>query len=143
MPPLNYERVHLLKQEHPNLEIIINGGLTTLEECAEQLKYVDGVMVGREAYHNPWLLTDVDAMIYGETPETQDRLDIMAKILVYIDQQLSEGMRLHHITRHLLGLFYGQPGGKQFRRVISEGGHKPHAGAELVDQALDQIRSRI
>ncbi|MDN3640613.1 tRNA dihydrouridine(20/20a) synthase DusA [Simiduia curdlanivorans] len=143
VPPLNYERVHLLKREHPQLEIILNGGLSTIDECIEQLAYVDGVMVGREAYHNPWLLTDVDSAIYGEAPQTQDRLMIMANMLQYIEKQLSEGMRLHHITRHLLGLFYGQPGGKQFRRVISEGAHKANAGVELVDLALDQIRSRM
>ncbi|WP_390595056.1 tRNA dihydrouridine(20/20a) synthase DusA [Simiduia litorea] len=143
VPPLNYERVHLLKREHPELEIILNGGLSTIDECIEQLNYVDGVMVGREAYHNPWLLTEVDSAIYGEAPRLQDRLTIMANMLRYIEQQLSDGMRLHHITRHLLGLFYGQPGGKQFRRVISEGAHKANAGVELVDLALDQIRSRM
>ncbi|WP_371922659.1 tRNA dihydrouridine(20/20a) synthase DusA [Simiduia sp. 21SJ11W-1] len=143
VPPLNYERVHRLKQEHPNLEIIINGGLKTLAECQAQLAHVDGVMVGREAYHNPWLLTEVDAAIYGEASVAQDRLAIMNDMLGYIDGQLASGMRLHHITRHLLGLFHGQPGGKQFRRVISAGAHKAGAGAELVDLALDEIRSRM
>lgn len=143
VPPLNYERVHRLKQEHPGLEVIINGGLKTLAQCQEQLRHVDGVMVGREAYHNPWLLTEVDAAIYGEAPQPQDRLAIMNQMLGYIDNQLAKGMRLHHITRHLLGLFHGQPGGKQFRRVISAEAHKAGAGAELVDRALDEIRSRM
>lgn len=143
VPPLNYARVHRLKAEHPDLEIIINGGITSIENSLQQLALVDGVMVGREAYHNPWLLAEVDARIYGDAPQPLDRFAVMAQMLSYIDNQLHQGMRLHHITRHLLGLFHGQPGGKQFRRVISAEAHKPGAGAELVDRALEEIRSRL
>ncbi len=143
IPPLNYDRVHKLKQEFPDLEIIINGGLKTLADCQAQLAHVDGVMVGREAYHNPWLLSEVDAAIYGQPPVTIDRLAVIDQMMGYIDKQLSAGMRLHHITRHLLGLFHGQPGGKQFRRIISAEAHKPGADAELVYRALEPIRSRL
>lgn len=143
IPPLNYERVHKLKQEFPDLEIIINGGLKTLADCQAQLTHVDGVMVGREAYHNPWLLSEVDTAIYGQPPVAIDRLAVIDQMMGYIDKQLSAGMRLHHITRHLLGLFHGQPGGKQFRRIISAEAHKPGANAELVYRALEPIRSRL
>lgn len=143
IPPLNYDRVYKLKREFPDLEIIINGGLKTLDECLAQLAHVDGVMVGREAYHNPWLLSDVDAAIYGQPPTPIDRLDVIDQMMSYIDSQLSAGMRLHHITRHLLGLFHGQPGGKQFRRIISAEAHKAGASAELVYRALEPIRSRL
>lgn len=136
VPPLNPDRVFLVKREFPELEIVINGGITTIEAAAGLLDRVDGVMVGREAYQNPWILKDVDGLIFAEEPTGGDRLAVMEKMLPYIRQELSQGSQLHHITRHLLGLFKGVPGGRQFRRHLSEHGHRKDAGLGVLLDAL-------
>ncbi len=140
IPPLNYGRVHRLKQAHPSLHIGINGGLKLMDELHEQLEHVDSVMVGREAYHNPWLLATVDSELYGEAenPHTS-RHDALRAFRPYIEKRLAEGVRLNHISRHLLGLFQGQPGGRQFRRHVSENAHKPGAGIEVIDDAMARV----
>lgn len=139
IPPLNYPRVHRLKAGRPELHIGINGGITTLEACREQLKHVDSVMIGREAYHNPWLLASVDAAFYGVAGPAQSRHAAARSLRPYIAQRLAEGARLNHITRHLLGLFQGQPGGRRFRRHLSEHAHRDGAGLAVFDDALGLV----
>jgi tRNA-dihydrouridine synthase A len=136
IPPLNYARVHRIKQLHPELEITINGGIRTLDECREQLTHVDGVMLGREAYHNPWLLHGVDSTLFGAPPRTATRFDVIEAFYPYVEQQLQNGALLHHLTRHVLGLFQGVPGGKRFRRHLSEQAHRKGADLEVLRAAV-------
>ena len=140
IPPLNYPRVHRLKQSHPELHIGINGGIKTLDECQAQLEHVDSVMVGREAYQSPWLLAGVDEQLFGEPGPARTRLEAATAFRPYIQQRLDEGAKLNHITRHLLGLFQGCPGGRRFRRHLSEHAHKEGAGLRLFDDALGLVR---
>lgn len=139
IPPLNYSRVHRLKQQHPELNIGINGGLKSLAACREQLEQVDSVMVGREAYQNPWLLAEVDAALYGVPGPASSRHQAARAFRPYIAKRLDEGVRLNHITRHLLGLFQGQPGGRHFRRHLSEHAHRDGAGLAVFDDALGLV----
>lgn len=139
IPPLRYDLVYQIKQAFPALEIIINGGITTLEQCQQHLQHVDGVMVGREAYHNPWLLAQVDPLLYGTPAPLESRQAALLAILPYVQAQLDEGVPLGHISRHLLGLFQGMPGARAFRRLISENAHKPDAGVKLLRDALAKI----
>ena len=140
IPPLRYELVYELKQALPQLEIIINGGITTLAQCQEHLQHVDGVMVGREAYHNPWILAEVDTLLYGsDEPIPEDRKAILEAFLLYVQSQLEAGIPLKHITRHILGLFQGMPGARQWRRLLSEQAHYPEAGIKLLLQAMQKI----
>lgn len=139
VPPLNYPRVHRLKQQHPELHIGINGGLKSLAACREQLEQVDSVMVGREAYQNPWLLAEVDAILYGVPGPANSRHQAARAFRPYIAKRLDEGTRLNHITRHLLGLFQGQPGGRRFRRHLSEHAHREGAGLQVFDDALGMV----
>ncbi|UOG93228.1 MAG: tRNA dihydrouridine(20/20a) synthase DusA [Candidatus Thiothrix sulfatifontis] len=139
IPPLRYELVYELKQAFPHLEIIINGGITTLEQCQQHLQHVDGVMVGREAYHNPWLLAQVDSALYGVDDTFQDRKAVLAAFLDYVQAQQAAGVALNHMSRHILGLFQGMPGARAFRRLISENAHKQNAGIELLCNAAEKI----
>ena len=139
VPPLNYPLVYQIKQEFPELEIIINGGITTLDECTQHLQSVDGVMVGREAYHNPYHMIDVDAMIYNGVHSTATRLQILDQYIAYVEARLSEGVPLKHMSRHILGLFQGKMGAKAWRRHISEQAHKPGAGIEVLHEAASYI----
>ncbi|GEK46356.1 tRNA dihydrouridine(20/20a) synthase DusA [Bisbaumannia pacifica] len=139
IPPLNYPRVHRLKAERPALHIGINGGIKTLDECREQLAHVDSVMVGREAYQNPWLLAGVDAALYGEPGPAASRHAAARAFRPYIARRLAEGARLNHLTRHLLGLFQGCPGGRKFRRHLSEHAHRDGAGLAVFDDALGLV----
>lgn len=139
VPPLNYDLVYQVKQENPQLEIIINGGITTLEECTQHLQSVDGVMVGREAYHNPYHLIEVDAMIYNDTHSTASRMTILDQYIAYVEARLSEGVPLKHMTRHILGLFQGVKGAKAWRRHISEQAHKPGADIDVLRVAAAYI----
>ena len=136
IPELNYERVYQLKKDFPQLEIIINGGITTIEQCSEHLQHIDGVMIGREAYTNPYLLASVDRSIYGSEKAPKSREKIAEELLEYVDNELSKGTRLSAMTRHILGLFHGMPGARQYRRHISENAHKPAAGIEVLTTAL-------
>ena len=139
IPPLRYDLVYQIKQAFPALEIIINGGITTLEQCQQHLQHVDGVMVGREAYHNPWLLAQVDPLLYSTPAPLESRKASFLAILPYVQAQLDAGVPLGHISRHLLGLFQGMPGARAFRRLISENAHKPDAGVKLLRDALAKI----
>lgn len=139
IPPLKYEWVYQIKREFPELEIIINGGIKTIEECRDHLKHLDGVMVGREAYQNPYMMAEVDSALYGFKHNTADRKEIIEQMLPYIEQQLKQGAYLGHMTRHMLGLFHSQKGGRQFRRYISENAHRPGADINVLKQALEKV----
>jgi len=136
VPPLQYDKVYQLKQDFPQLNIIINGGITTLEQSKTLLEHVDGVMVGREAYSNPYLLATVDQEIYGSDRAVPSRDEVMQGFMDYCEEQLAKGARLNHLTRHVLGLYQGIPGARQFRRIISEEAHKPGADIRVLQRAL-------
>ncbi|MBL4794047.1 MAG: tRNA dihydrouridine(20/20a) synthase DusA [Pseudomonadales bacterium] len=140
IPPLNYDYVYRLKRDFPDTEFIINGGITTLEQCVEHLKYVDGVMLGREAYQNPYILAEVDSLIYGDIHPTQNRLEILEQYYPYVEKELSKGVRLKHMSRHLFGLFHGLPGAKSWRRYLSENAYRPEAGVEVLEKAASLIQ---
>ena len=143
VPPLKYEWVHQLKRDFPHLTIVINGGITSLEECQTHLAHVDGVMLGREPYQNPWLISDVDRVLFDGDGSGHTRLSIAEALIPYLQQVLSEGGKLNHVLRHVLGLYQRQPGGKQFRRILSEGMHSEGAGIELFEQAVVQTQTQI
>lgn len=140
VPPLIYDRVYLLKKAFPQLEIIINGGITNLIEVKHHLSLVDGVMVGREAYQNPWLLAAIDREIYGDQSQAlRSRHSILRDFYPYVEQQLMAGQKLSYMSRHILGLFHGQAGGKKFRRYLSENAHLPGADIQTLDKALQLV----
>lgn len=139
IPPLKYAWVYDLKARYPHLEIIINGGIKTFDDCHQHLQHTDGVMLGREAYHNPWLLAGVDAEFFGQPVTVSSRHDALRRVLPFIQEELDRGVYLSHITRHLMGLFHGQPGGRQFRRYISENAHRPGSGIEVVEAAMAKV----
>lgn len=143
VPPLNYRRVHNIKQQFPQLEVIINGGIRSLDETVVQLQHVDGVMMGREAYQNPWVLHDVDTRLFGCDPDCRTREEVLEQYLPYASMQLAEGAALNHMSRHLLGLFHGQSGGKQFRRHLSEHAHLPGAGIATLQDAVAATRRHL
>lgn len=136
VPPLNYERVWRLKAARPDLTIIINGGLTDLETCQEQLRHVDGVMAGRAAYQNPYMLADVDRLFFDSPNDAPSRRDVITALKPYVAKHLRSGGRLTNITRHILGLYHGQPRGRLFRRHLSEQAPKAGAGVDVLDEAL-------
>lgn len=139
IPPLKYEWVYQLKQDFPELEILINGGIKTLEESRTHLENLDGVMLGREAYQNPYLMAEVDQQIYGSHCPLKTRKEVAMAMRDYIGRQLEQGVYLNHIVRHTLGLFHGQRGGRQYRRYLSENAHKPGAGLAVYDEALARV----
>ena len=141
IPPLLYERVCDLKQHFPHLTIVINGGVTRIDMSQELLQRVDGVMMGREAYHNPFVLAEVDRRIYGEEAPQLDRDAVLDAFIPYCESQIRQGARLNHMARHVLGLYAGQPGGKRFRRFLSENGHRPEAQAALLREAKNHMNS--
>jgi tRNA-dihydrouridine synthase A len=136
IPPLNYDFVYRLKTDFPHLEIIVNGGITCLEQAENLLERVDGVMVGREAYQNPYLLAEIDQRIFNQVNPIRSRHEIMGLLLPYIEEQLQNGVRLNSITRHVLGLFHGEPGARAWRRHLSENATAPNAGIKVVQDAL-------
>ncbi len=137
VPPLRYEQVYRLKQERPTLTILINGGIVDAAATHGHLRHVDGVMLGRAAYHDPYLLHALHGQIYAPSEPLRARSALLRELEPYVLDQLAQGTALKHITRHLLGLFHGQPGGRAFRQVLSEGAHRPGAGWPLVERALD------
>jgi tRNA-dihydrouridine synthase A len=141
VPPLDYELVARLKADLPELEIVINGGITTLGQCQNLLESVDGVMLGREIYANPYLLAEVDQALFADTAPIPSRHEVMSEFMNYCAAELSKGTRLNQMTRHILGLYQGLPGARRFRRVISENAHKPGAGLEVLTEAMAQIAS--
>lgn len=140
IPPLRYELVYRLKSEFPQLDISINGGVKTLDATAEHLTHLDGVMIGRAVYENPYLLSDVDARFYGDATPPRTRFEVVEAMLPYIEARLSNGAPLGAITRHMLGLFGGIVGARAWRRHLSENAHKRGAGPEVVRAALAKVR---
>jgi len=135
IPPLNYPWVYRLKQDMPHLTVVLNGGIHTLADCQAHLAQVDGVMLGREAYQNPWMLAQVDEVLFGMDKPVQSRDDVIAALLPYARRQIERGSQLNHITRHVLGLYQGVPGARKFRRHLSENAYRKGAGAEVLAQA--------
>ncbi len=139
IPPLKYDYVYRLKQERPELEIIINGGITTLAQTDEHLRHVDGVMIGREAYHNPYLLVDADRRYYGDDHPQPSRAEIIEALMPFVEKEVKDGVPLKIITRHILGLFQGMRGARYWRRQLSD--HvllKPNK-PQLIMQTLQQM----
>ena len=141
IPPLNYGRVHRLKQAHPDLTVVINGGIGTLDEAEAHLDHVDGVMLGRAAYQSPYILADVDRRFFGGQEARPTREEIVFGLIPYIKTRLAAGARLNQITRHILGLYQGVPGAKQWRRHLSQNAHLDGAGPKVVLDALDLVRA--
>lgn len=140
IPPLDYERVYQLKRDYPQLTIAINGGITDLAQIKEHLLHVDGVMVGREAYQNPYMLAHIDAELFADHHAISSRHDIIMQMLPYIEQHLQSGGYLSHITRHMLGLFQGVPGARAWRRYLSENATRKGAGTEVLLAALGHVQ---
>src|SRR5512138_286529 len=137
IPPLRYEVVYDLKRDFPDLEVVLNGGVQSLEEAAAHLRQgVDGVMIGRAAYQAPYILAEADRAIFGEDSAPKTREQVVADFLPYVERRVSEGVPLKSITRHMLGLFNGLPGARAWRRHLAEEAHRPGAGPEVIAAAL-------
>ncbi|WP_322516536.1 tRNA dihydrouridine(20/20a) synthase DusA [Rhodopseudomonas palustris] len=142
IPPLDYDRVYRLKRAMPDLPIIINGGIGSIAEAKQHLAHVDGVMLGRAAYQEPWRLLDVDPELFGDAARYATMKDALEALIPYIEQQLAQGMRLHAITRHLIGAYQGVPGARAFRRYLSEFGVKPDADTSVLRKAMVAVEQR-
>jgi tRNA-dihydrouridine synthase A len=142
IPPLDYDRVYRLKAVLPDVPIIINGGIGSIAEAARHLDHVDGVMLGRAAYQEPWRLLDVDPELFGETAPYATMKDVFEAMFPYIEDQLAQGARLHSMTRHFVGAFHGVPGARAFRRHLAEKGVKPGAGVEVLRDAVALVEDR-
>ncbi len=136
VPPLDYDRVYRLKAAHQNLTVILNGGIGSVEQALAHLDRVDGVMMGRAAYQEPWRLIAVDPLVFGEAARFGSPQEAAAALVPYIERELARGTRLHSITRHLLGLFRAVPGARAFRRHLAGAATTPQAGAEILLEAL-------
>ena len=139
IPPLNYQRVYDLKNEFTDLNIAINGGITTIDEAKAHLEHVDGVMMGREVYSNPFILSSIDNEIYGDTTNPITREQVVVAMNDYIQQKLENGSRVWHIARHVLGLFQSQTGGRIWRRYLSQNGTKRDVSKTLLLDAYEQV----
>ncbi len=142
IPPLRYDIAAQLKTDFPDLEIILNGGIKTLEQCAEQLQIFDGVMIGREAYHNPWLLREVDHQLFGDAPREITRTEILQQLRPYLVAHIAQGGKATHITRHILGLAQGFPGARRFRQLLSADIYKTDEPMRIYDQAMAGLEGR-
>jgi tRNA-dihydrouridine synthase A len=143
VPPLDYDRVYRLKAALPRLTIVLNGGIGSLAEVAAHLDRVDGVMMGRAAYQQPWRLLAVDACVFGDAPPFASPRAAAAALIPYMERELASGVRLHAITRHLHGLFQGVPGARAFRRRFAEAGASPRAGTALLREALALVADDV
>nr|WP_255495721.1 tRNA dihydrouridine(20/20a) synthase DusA [Sinimarinibacterium sp. NLF-5-8] len=143
IPPLTYDLVQRLKQDFPQLTIVINGGIKTLAQCADHLQTLDGVMLGREVYEHPYLLAQVDQHLFGSARVAPSRHQVIELLMPYVERELASGAQLKHITRHILGLFRGQPGGRAFRRTLSEGACQQGASLELLEDALADVDATL
>jgi tRNA-dihydrouridine synthase A len=139
IPELKYDFVYQIKQMYPQLDISINGGIQTIEQVQEHLQYVDGVMIGREAYHNPYLLAEFDQLFYKNDALAISRELIVEKMVIYTQQHIADGGKLNNITKHMLGLFQGQTGARRWRRYLSENAHKRPKDATVLLEALEQV----
>jgi tRNA-dihydrouridine synthase A len=142
VPPLNYERVYRLKRDYPDMEFVINGGISSMDEAQTHLRFVDGVMLGRAAYRQPYILSEVDQRFFTSGAPILSREAVIASYLPYVEAELAQGTLLPQITRHLLGLFHGRPGGRLFRRILMEESRKPGATAGVLRLALNAARPR-
>jgi tRNA-dihydrouridine synthase A len=142
VPPLDHDRVHRLKARRPDLKIVINGGIASLQEAAPHLEQVDGVMLGRAAYADPYLMADVDRALYGADAHLPSRGEVLERFMAYVEGELARGVRLNAMTRHILGLYHGQPRARAFRRHIAETAHLDGAGLEVLEQARDIVMGR-
>ena len=142
IPPLDYDRVYRLKAALPNVPVIINGGIGSIAEAARHLDHVDGVMLGRAAYQEPWRLLEVDPELFGEAAPYATMKDIFEAMFPYIEDQLAQGARLHSMTRHFVGGFHGVPGARAFRRHLAEKGVKPGAGVDVLRDAIALVENR-
>jgi tRNA-dihydrouridine synthase A len=143
IPPLDYDRVYRLKAALPNVPVIINGGIASIEEAKAHLAHVDGVMLGRAAYQDPWRLLGVDPLLFGEAAPHATMKDAFDAMTPYIERELARGTRLHAITRHFVGAFHAVPGARAFRRHLAEQGVKPAAGIEVLRNALALVQERV
>jgi len=139
VPPLDYERVYRLRGEFPDLPLAINGGIQSLDDAERHLAHVDGVMLGRAAYHQPYLLADVDRRLFDPSAPVLSRADVVHRMLPYIEQELAKGMPLTAMTRHMLGLYHGRPGARLWRRALTEDARRPGADAETVSRACADV----
>ena len=142
IPPLRYDVVRRIKRDFPWLQVVVNGGIRTLDQARARLAEVDGVMIGREAYQNPYCLAVWQRELLGTAEAIAGREEVVAKLLVYVEQELREGTPLKAITRHLMGLFNSLPGARAWRRHLSEAAHRPDAGPEVILAALARLQDR-
>jgi tRNA-dihydrouridine synthase A len=143
IPPLEYSLVHAMKGRFPKLEIIINGGITSIAQCQEQLSLVDGVMMGRAAYETPWILSQIDKELFGISSPPLTRRQVVKDMENYLEQQLQQGVRVHNVTRHMLGLFHGCPGARRWRQILAMEAIKPEAKPNLLQTALNEMPQEI
>ena len=142
IPPLNYDRVHRLKQANPQLHVSLNGGLQTMEQGLPHLSDLDGMMLGRAAYHAPWELTKVDEVFANKPSPVASRREAVEAMMPYISRHLATGAPLHHITRHMLGLYHAQAGGRFWRQILTMDGQKHGAGLEVIHRALSVVEEQ-
>ncbi|HWZ39134.1 MAG TPA: tRNA dihydrouridine(20/20a) synthase DusA [Bradyrhizobium sp.] len=142
IPPLDYDRVYRLKAALPHVPVVINGGIASLEEAGAHLAHVDGVMLGRAAYQEPWRLLNVDPLLFGETAPHASMKDAFEAMMPYIERELSRGTRLHAITRHFVGAFHAVPGARAFRRHLAEQGVRTGAGVNVLRDAISLVQER-
>jgi tRNA-dihydrouridine synthase A len=142
IPPLDYDRVYRLKASMPEVPIIINGGIASLGEAKKHLAHVDGVMLGRAAYQEPWRLLAVDRELFGEAVRHATMKDVIEAMMPYIERELAQGTRLHSITRHFVGAFHAVPGARAFRRHLAENGVRPGAGVSVLRDAIALVEDR-
>jgi len=143
IPPLDYARVYDLKKSFPDLTIVINGGITSMQECREHLRHVDGVMLGRTAYEEPYTLAEVDRELFGTETPPLTRIAALEAYLPYCEREVDDGTPLHHMTRHMLGLFHGCPGARAWRRFLSTEAVKPGATADVLKKSLEFVNPSL
>jgi tRNA-dihydrouridine synthase A len=140
LPPLDYDRVYRLKAAHPDLPVVLNGGVATVAQAAAHVAHVDGVMMGRAAYQEPWRLLAVDPLLFGENAPFSSQRAAVEAFIPYVEAELAHGTRLHSITRHMLGLFQGMPGARAYRRHLATQAVKTGAGVDVLRDALAMVR---
>jgi tRNA-dihydrouridine synthase A len=143
VPPLRYEDVYHLKEDFPHLTIEINGGIKTLEDIAHHLQFVDGVMVGRAAYENPYLFSEVDTRFYNDGNPPKSRRQIIEAMIPYLERWIERDVYPHHIIRHMLNLFAHKPGTKQWKRYLSENGHRSGVGVDILEEAMKKVADEV
>jgi tRNA-dihydrouridine synthase A len=142
VPPIDYDRVYRAKARRPDLTVIVNGGIGSMDEASSHLDQVDGVMLGRAAYQDPYLLADVDAALFGAEDAAPTRIEVLDGFMAYAGQELARGTRLNQMTRHILGLFHGQPRARAFRRVLAERAHLDGAGLDVLSAARQVVAEK-